>query len=174
MLRRFLGGGEGGGSKGDEVKDAVKGAPEAAAKEEKKASEPPQPREPSVNLTKQLNSRFQLGPARKNPVVALVLGMAGSGKTTLMQRIAVQIYEKQTPSYIINLDPAAEEFSYPVAAGAPCSEGPVHTGSIAIPVCCTPQPECAVSRGNRLSGRRHHLRAQTSATSSHSKTSCRR
>ena len=72
----------------------------------------PKPREPAVNLTKALNSRFELGPARKNPVVALVLGMAGSGKTTLMQRIAVHIHEKQTPSYIINLDPAVSSVPY--------------------------------------------------------------
>ena len=70
------------------------------------AGQVPKVQEPSVNLSKQLHARFQLGPARKSPVVAMVLGMAGSGKTTLMQRIAVHVHEKQIPSYIINLDPA--------------------------------------------------------------------
>ena len=79
---------------------------------DRKGASAAQVREPAVNLTKGLNNRFQLGPARKAPVVSMVLGMAGSGKTTLMQRIAVHIYEKQTPSYIINLDPAVSSVPY--------------------------------------------------------------
>mmetsp|Transcript_4297 Transcript_4297/g.6818 ORF Transcript_4297/g.6818 Transcript_4297/m.6818 type:complete len:374 (+) Transcript_4297:46-1167(+) len=38
--------------------------------------------------------------------------MAGSGKTTLMQRIAVYIHEKQKASYIMNLDPAVGKLQY--------------------------------------------------------------
>jgi len=89
--------------------DEAAGAAEAQTA---KIAEAPKPREPAVNLTKQLNARFQLGPARTNPVVSMVLGMAGSGKTTLMQRIAVHIHENQTPSYIINLDPAVTSVPY--------------------------------------------------------------
>ena len=89
--------------------DEAAGAAEAQTA---KIAQAPKPREPAVNLTKQLNARFQLGPARTNPVVSMVLGMAGSGKTTLMQRIAVHIHENQTPSYIINLDPAVTSVPY--------------------------------------------------------------
>ena len=110
----FLGGTDSGTKKAEAQADDAKNeeAGEASAAKANKSTEAPKPREPSVNLSKQLNARFQLGPARKNPVVAMVLGMAGSGKTTLMQRIAVHIHEKQKPSYIINLDPAVSSVPY--------------------------------------------------------------
>ena len=38
--------------------------------------------------------------------------MAGSGKTTLMQRIALHIQQNQIPSYIVNLDPAVATMPY--------------------------------------------------------------
>ena len=40
------------------------------------------------------------------PTVAIVIGMAGSGKTSLMQRINAYRHAKGKPPYIINLDPA--------------------------------------------------------------------
>lgn len=36
----------------------------------------------------------------------IVIGMAGSGKTTLMQRLNSYLHTNQQPPYIINLDPA--------------------------------------------------------------------
>ena len=42
----------------------------------------------------------------KRPVACIVLGMAGSGKTTLMQRLNAHLHERKTPYYLINLDPA--------------------------------------------------------------------
>lgn len=69
------------------------------------------PREPSVNLPKQAN-RFKLQPVRKNPVACIVLGMAGSGKTTLMQRIALHVQQQKIPSYVVNLDPAVTTMPY--------------------------------------------------------------
>ena len=44
--------------------------------------------------------------AAKRPVACVVLGMAGSGKTTLMQRLNAYLHVQQTPYYLINLDPA--------------------------------------------------------------------
>lgn len=46
------------------------------------------------------------------PTVILVIGMAGSGKTTLMQRINSYLHEKNTPGYLINLDPAVIHVPY--------------------------------------------------------------
>lgn len=43
---------------------------------------------------------------RASPVVVLVVGMAGSGKTTLMHRINIALEEKGSRGYFINLDPA--------------------------------------------------------------------
>ena len=43
--------------------------------------------------------------SRSGPVVVLVIGMAGSGKTTLMHRINHHVKEQGKRSYFINLDP---------------------------------------------------------------------
>ena len=40
------------------------------------------------------------------PVAIVCVGMAGSGKTTFMQRINAHLHEKKEPPYVINLDPA--------------------------------------------------------------------
>ncbi|XP_064911397.1 GPN-loop GTPase 1 isoform X2 [Columba livia] len=47
------------------------------------------------------------------PVCVLVLGMAGSGKTTLVQRLAAQLHAQRCPPYVINLDPAVRELPFP-------------------------------------------------------------
>lgn len=50
----------------------------------------------------------------KEPTVILVLGMAGSGKTTLMQRVYAHIQETtQKAPYAVNLDPAVLKVPYP-------------------------------------------------------------
>lgn len=41
-----------------------------------------------------------------------IAGMAGSGKTTLMQQIEAQLHDSGTPSYILNLDPAVYKIPY--------------------------------------------------------------
>ncbi len=46
------------------------------------------------------------------PVVCIVIGMAGSGKTTLMQRLNMHTSEHNIPSYIINLDPGVTKLPY--------------------------------------------------------------
>jgi GTPase SAR1 family protein len=38
--------------------------------------------------------------------------MAGSGKTTLIQRINSHLHQHQLPGYIINLDPAVTHLPY--------------------------------------------------------------
>ena len=44
------------------------------------------------------------------PVACIVIGMAGSGKTTLMHRLHSHLYKEDTNnSYLINLDPAVLE-----------------------------------------------------------------
>lgn len=48
-------------------------------------------------------------PAAENgqqPVAVVCVGMAGSGKTTFMQRINAHLHGKKDPPYVINLDPA--------------------------------------------------------------------
>ena len=45
-------------------------------------------------------------------VAILVIGMAGSGKTTFMQRVNSYLHSKQQPPYIINLDPAVTHLPF--------------------------------------------------------------
>jgi len=44
--------------------------------------------------------------SRTSPIVVLVIGMAGAGKTTLMHRLNLDMIEKGTRGYYVNLDPA--------------------------------------------------------------------
>ncbi|KAI5307134.1 hypothetical protein KEM56_004043 [Ascosphaera pollenicola] len=45
-------------------------------------------------------------PATSPPVAIVCVGMAGSGKTTFMQRINSHLHSQRTPPYVVNLDPA--------------------------------------------------------------------
>jgi len=44
--------------------------------------------------------------ASTEPVAIVCVGMAGSGKTTFMQRINSRLHAKKEPPYVVNLDPA--------------------------------------------------------------------
>ncbi|KAG9509723.1 GPN-loop GTPase 1, partial [Fragariocoptes setiger] len=50
---------------------------------------------------------------QNNPTCLIVMGMAGSGKTTFVQKLAEHLYDKETPGYLINLDPACHDLAYP-------------------------------------------------------------
>ncbi|KFY61005.1 hypothetical protein V496_05203 [Pseudogymnoascus sp. VKM F-4515 (FW-2607)] len=50
--------------------------------------------------------------ATKTPVSIVCVGMAGSGKTTFMQRINAHLHEKKSPPYVINLDPAVRSVPF--------------------------------------------------------------
>uniref|UniRef100_T1IR87 GPN-loop GTPase n=1 Tax=Strigamia maritima TaxID=126957 RepID=T1IR87_STRMM len=43
----------------------------------------------------------------------IVLGMAGTGKTTFVHRLATHLHAKGTPPYVVNLDPACRDIPYP-------------------------------------------------------------
>ncbi|CAH1801758.1 unnamed protein product [Owenia fusiformis] len=49
----------------------------------------------------------------KKPICIIALGMAGSGKTTLVQRLTAHLHAKKTPPYVVNLDPACHEVPFP-------------------------------------------------------------
>ncbi|KAJ3417612.1 hypothetical protein HDV05_000069 [Chytridiales sp. JEL 0842] len=48
----------------------------------------------------------------KNPTVILCIGMAGSGKTTFMQRLAAQVHTEKRRGYVVNLDPAVGQLPF--------------------------------------------------------------
>eukprot|EP00959_Pyramimonas_sp_CCMP1952_P412976 8653922-Pyramimonas_sp.AAC.1 len=58
------------------------------------------------------NPKSTDSPASKRPTVLIVIGMAGTGKTSLMQRLNAHLHEQGTPPYIINLDPAVTYMPY--------------------------------------------------------------
>ncbi|KAH8652781.1 hypothetical protein BGZ60DRAFT_473534 [Tricladium varicosporioides] len=47
-----------------------------------------------------------------SPVTIVCVGMAGSGKTTFMQRINSHLHSQKTPPYVINLDPAVRNVPF--------------------------------------------------------------
>ena len=49
----------------------------------------------------------------RKPCCIIVLGMAGSGKTTFVQRLTSQLHAAGSPPYVVNLDPACREVPYP-------------------------------------------------------------
>mmetsp|Transcript_61002 Transcript_61002/g.137626 ORF Transcript_61002/g.137626 Transcript_61002/m.137626 type:complete len:346 (-) Transcript_61002:32-1069(-) len=50
----------------------------------------------------------------KSPVVILVIGMAGSGKSTWMHRLYMRMTSLQKRIYTVNLDPAVRNVAYPL------------------------------------------------------------
>ncbi|KAF9086907.1 hypothetical protein BGX23_008506 [Mortierella sp. AD031] len=52
------------------------------------------------------NTTAPAAAGEKRPPVILCIGMAGSGKTTFMQRLNAHLHAKKQPPYILNLDPA--------------------------------------------------------------------
>ncbi|XP_033861194.1 GPN-loop GTPase 1 [Acipenser ruthenus] len=58
-------------------------------------------------------SQCDEGGQEEKPVCLIVLGMAGSGKTTFVQRLTAHLHYKKSPPYVINLDPAVHEVPFP-------------------------------------------------------------
>lgn len=52
------------------------------------------------------------GPKEKNCIIVVVIGMAGSGKTTLMHRINLHMLDNGLRGYYINLDPAVKDVPF--------------------------------------------------------------
>ncbi|XP_076245507.1 GPN-loop GTPase 1 [Calliopsis andreniformis] len=66
----------------------------------------------SHNVLLQDASVTQTDVKKKKPACIIVLGMAGSGKTTFVKRLVSILYNTGKP-YVINLDPACREVPYP-------------------------------------------------------------
>ena len=54
------------------------------------------------------------GDAKKKAMCVIVLGMAGSGKTTFVRQLNSHLIAKGNKCYVMNLDPAVNEVPYPV------------------------------------------------------------
>ena len=80
----------------------------------------PDDKDKNVNIPEQSSSSSSKTSASENKVIKkptciIILGMAGSGKTTFVQRLASHLHIKAKSSnkvpYVINLDPACMEVS---------------------------------------------------------------
>jgi hypothetical protein len=54
----------------------------------------------------------RMSTTEKKPTVLLVIGMAGSGKTTLMQRLNAHLHAEKRAPYVLNFDPAVANLPY--------------------------------------------------------------
>ena len=75
----------------------------------------PSPSEPVV-LEQPGAGRETGGPGegeKQQPCCVIILGMAGSGKTTFVQRLTSHLHSRGSPPYVVNLDPACREVPYP-------------------------------------------------------------
>eukprot|EP00040_Diaphanoeca_grandis_P014685 m.74644 g.74644 ORF g.74644 m.74644 type:complete len:368 (-) comp24683_c0_seq1:61-1164(-) len=52
------------------------------------------------------------GVPKKQGTAIICLGMAGSGKTSFMQRLNAHLHEAKKPCYVVNLDPAVENLPF--------------------------------------------------------------
>lgn len=50
--------------------------------------------------------------SKTQPINMIILGMAGSGKTSLVKRMQTFLHFKQLSPYVVNLDPACAEVPY--------------------------------------------------------------
>ncbi|XP_076750707.1 GPN-loop GTPase 1 [Xylocopa sonorina] len=64
------------------------------------------------NVSIQNDVHVQTNVKEKKPTCIIVIGMAGSGKTTFVQRLVSILYNVGKP-YVINLDPACRDVPYP-------------------------------------------------------------
>ncbi|XP_078605750.1 GPN-loop GTPase 1-like [Branchiostoma floridae x Branchiostoma japonicum] len=69
--------------------------------------------EPNISAQQTSDPGDSAQTAGAKPTCILVLGMAGSGKTTFVQRLNAHMHAQKTPPYVINLDPAVYEVPYP-------------------------------------------------------------
>ncbi|ORZ33403.1 hypothetical protein BCR44DRAFT_1493496 [Catenaria anguillulae PL171] len=66
---------------------------------------------PDMNESGVCSGRARQAPAHV-PTVVLLIGMAGSGKTTVMQRLHAHLHPQSKRPYIVNLDPAVTHLPY--------------------------------------------------------------
>lgn len=51
-------------------------------------------------------------PPQQQPVCVIILGMAGSGKSSLCSKLVQHLFGKNTPPYVVNCDPACKNMDY--------------------------------------------------------------
>jgi len=85
---------------------------EASNKMEIEKDETQKKNESSINIEKNNDKKNIKLPKNMSTINLVVLGMAGSGKTTFVEKLEEEIANKDKESYIINLDPAVMDTLY--------------------------------------------------------------
>eukprot|EP00392_Amoebophrya_sp_AT5.2_P013567 g13696.t1 len=93
-------------------------SPGARLPEEAQNSPPTHNPQTEAEQTRNRHSKTQqVAPAsndsRQLPTVVINVGMAGSGKSKLIERMYLELLAKKKRVYVINLDPAVKEVKYP-------------------------------------------------------------
>jgi len=68
----------------------------------------------SASIPKPAPGKDPLKSIPKSPIVVLMIGMAGSGKSTWMHRMVVRLQSLKKRVYTVNLDPAVRNLAYPI------------------------------------------------------------
>ena len=82
------------------------------SKKKQEEKEKEKKEESSININNTSEQTKLKLPKNMNTINLIVLGMAGSGKTTFVQKLEEEIANKDKESYIINLDPAVMDTLY--------------------------------------------------------------
>ena len=85
---------------------------EASNKMEIEKEETEKKNNSSINIEKKDDQKKIKLPKNMSTINLIVLGMAGSGKTTFVEKLEEEIANKDKESYIINLDPAVLDTLY--------------------------------------------------------------
>ena len=85
---------------------------EASNKTEIEKEETEKKNNSSINIEKKDDQKKIKLPKNMSTINLIVLGMAGSGKTTFVEKLEEEIANKDKESYIINLDPAVMDTLY--------------------------------------------------------------
>ena len=85
---------------------------EASNKMEIEKEETEKKNNSSINIEKKDDQKKIKLPKNMSTINLIVLGMAGSGKTTFVEKLEEEIANKDKESYIINLDPAVMDTLY--------------------------------------------------------------
>ena len=98
--------------KDQKLKELDKKFQEASNKMEIEKEESQKQSESSINIEKTNEKKNLKLPKIMSTINLIVLGMAGSGKTTFVEKLEEEIANKDKESYIINLDPAVMDTLY--------------------------------------------------------------
>lgn len=71
----------------------------------------------SIPIIPNTSEKMEESESMKSPVCLIVLGMAGSGKTTFVSKLDSYLRQHKRAPYLVNLDPACKNMPYKPSVG---------------------------------------------------------